>query len=413
MNRSLPLKKRVIADYALGILVQLSCTPIRIYRFLWQYTLVLAIGWLALRLITKKYQPSKIIYVFLSFFGVNIFFTLLNDMTVSSYTDSVLTLYLRVFLYIVWIDYSIRKDKETFLDVHYYITGGLYIWQLFYQIFNQARFGVASSGNYQNLILSDNFLGYIFVPYMLLVCVRAYHRKGHLSISTFLMLSICCFSIIKSQAGAGMVGVIFFMVALVYFELLEKWSKKKKNKKASVWKYYLVYFIFIVSIVGFNMQYLASDFLINILHKDISFTGRTAIWAVALETLKSNPFWGYGTMPDGRTLAVNIALTSGRYHSAHNYFLELLLETGVCGLAVYIYMLSIVARRIFLAKDRYLTNIFGTGILAMFLMYISEGIVTQTPQYLIFILAFYCAEWKATEKPFLKVESSVENAKSL
>ncbi|MDO5151580.1 MAG: O-antigen ligase family protein, partial [Oscillospiraceae bacterium] len=395
MSVKYQIKSKYIADYVLGVLVLLSCTPIRIVRFFWQYTLIAAIGWLAIRMIKSRYKPSKIVILFLAFFGVNILFTVLNDMTLSSYTDSVLTLYLRVFLYIIWIDYSIRKNKETFLDIHFYITSGLYLWQLYYQIVNPARFGVAAiSGNYQNLMLSDNFLGYIFVPYMVLVCVRSYHKKGRLTFTAILMLAMCVLSIVKSQAGAGMVGVIFFAVAVLYFEWLEKWNKRKKNKQTSVWKFYLIYLVFFIGVVVFNMQYLASDFLVNILHKDISFTGRTAIWAVALETILSKPFWGYGTMPDGRTLAVNIALTSGSYHSAHNYFLELLIETGIWGLLIYVYILVVVARQIYAMRNRYLSNVLGTGMLAMFLMYISEGIVTQTPQYLVIMLAYYCAEWR-------------------
>lgn len=396
----LEIKKSRMKNFILGTLILLSCTPIRVFRSLWQYTLIISICWLFIRLVANKYRPSKIIYILGLFFGVNIVFTLLNQLTLPSYTDSVVTLYLRVFLYIIWIDYSVIRDKEVFLDVNFFITGALYLWQLFYQIVNPERFGVALSGNYQNLILSDNFLGYIFVPYMVLVCVRSYHRKGHLTVWSFLMLCACSFSIIKSQAGAGMVGVIFFMIAALYFGGVEKWKKKKinDNQRTSVWKYYVIYFVFFVAVVVFNMQYLASDFLVNILHKDITFTGRTAIWAVVLDMIRSNPFWGYGTMPDGRTLAVNIALASGSSHSAHNYFLSLFVETGIWGMIIYIYMLVVVARQIFLAHDRYLANIFGTGILAMFLMYISEGVITQTPQYLIFMLAFYCAEWRVKEK---------------
>lgn len=399
------IRKKAAHDFFLGALVLLSCTPIRVYRSLWQYTLIVAICWLLLRLYASKYRPSKIVYVFSAFFGVNILFTMLNNLTLSSYTDSVTTLYLRVFLYIIWIDFSIKRDKETFLDVHFYVMGALYLWQLYYQIVNPTRFGVALSGNYQNLILSDNFLGYIFVPYMVLVCIRSYYRKGHLTLGSLFMLAACSYSIIKSQAGAGMVGVLFFMIASLYFEWIEKSRKKKQNEKASVWKFYAIYFAFFIAVMFFNGQYLASNFLENVLHKDITFTGRTAIWAVVFDMVKSNPFWGYGTMPDGRTLVVGISLASGSSHSAHNYFLALLVETGLWGLLIYVYMLVIVARRIFLARNRYLTNILGTGILAMFLMYISEGIITQTPQYLIFMLAYYCMEWERNDLPELDHET--------
>lgn len=384
------IKKRVLSDCILGLLTLLSCYPIRIYRFIWLYTLYIACAWIVIKVIRGKYRPSKIIFILTIFFGINAVFTVLNNNTLLSYTDSVLTLYLRVFLYIIWIDYSVKRDKRLFLDIHFYVLSVLYLWQLYYQIVNPARFGIASSGNYQNLILSDNFLGYIFVPYMVLVCIRAYYQKGKLDLCSFLMLLFCCISVIKSQAGAGMFGVVFFMVAILYCEWFEK---RKKNKQVAIWKYYVLYLGFFVAVVFFNMQYLAAGFLENVLNKDITFTGRTAIWAVAIDMIKSNPFWGYGTMPDGRTLVVGISLSSGSSHSAHNYFLSLLIETGIWGLLIYVYMLVIVARQIYHAKDRYIANVIASGIFAMFLMYISEGMITQPAQYMIFILAFYSSEW--------------------
>jgi O-antigen ligase len=80
------------------------------------------------------------------------------------------------------------------------------------------------------------------------------------------------------------------------------------------------------------------DFLIELLGKDMTLTGRTGIWVAVLDSIAKRPLLGYGYQAfwlglEGESYRVILAV-SWVLAQAQNGFLDIMLEDGVAGLAI-------------------------------------------------------------------------------
>src|SRR5690606_40133643 len=76
----------------------------------------------------------------------------------------------------------------------------------------------------------------------------------------------------------------------------------------------LIIFIVFLSVVLLRLQYLFEFFIVDILNKDITLTGRLVIWDEAIMLFSNQPFFGYGLSSIGW-------LVQGNRH-AHNTILD-------------------------------------------------------------------------------------------
>jgi O-antigen ligase len=82
-----------------------------------------------------------------------------------------------------------------------------------------------------------------------------------------------------------------------------------------------------------------------------SFSGRTSWWTVALEKIEQRPVLGYGAYSGGRFVVLE-QLGSTETSSVHNDYLEVLLGSGVIGLALVTIILGRVWRQVLRASGR-------------------------------------------------------------
>lgn len=83
---------------------------------------------------------------------------------------------------------------------------------------------------------------------------------------------------------------------------------------------------------GLENNDLARWFIVDVLEKDMTFTGRTEMWDSALRTFTNSPIWGYGFV-DSDWYRAHM---SNRAVGAHNYILNTLVYGGVMLLALYV-----------------------------------------------------------------------------
>lgn len=83
---------------------------------------------------------------------------------------------------------------------------------------------------------------------------------------------------------------------------------------------------------GFENSEIARWFIIDILGKDMTFTGRTDMWDSALRVIADSPIWGYGLV-DADWFTANM---STRAIGAHNFILNTMVYGGVILFILYI-----------------------------------------------------------------------------
>jgi exopolysaccharide production protein ExoQ len=115
----------------------------------------------------------------------------------------------------------------------------------------------------------------------------------------------------------------------------------------------LVLILVAVGALAFTTFSFFSDDLVGVVGRDMTFTGRTYIWRVVLDAIWQRPILGYGyfaaTADFMRPLL--IVQVGSPAVDAHNGYLDVLLGTGIVGLAILLFCISsVIARGIRRAK---------------------------------------------------------------
>ena len=311
-----------------------------------------------------------------------IFSILVTIFTVVKGNSLFVSLYYSVTLggYVLLIDEMIQKDMKFFLTFISKVFGTILVLTLLFQIISPKIFGVAGSGNYYNFWVSDNEMGYVYVPLVAAIACKDYfeHRRFTTRTATFVCFSVA--SVLLAWSGTCVVGILIMALGFVASCFEIRWIHFKKL--------FTIAALISIAILIFRIQDVFSSFIVGFLHKDLTLTGRVYAWDLALEMIRENLFIGYGTINGGRLTIFDVWANTSSV-SAHSYILEITLQGGLGGLASIVMAYVFAGRQ--LQKSRYskLAIFLSVAIFAMIIMYITEGWVYHTFQYTILILAYY------------------------
>lgn len=238
------------------------------------------------------------------------------------YIGKVLVFFLLNFLYLS------RKDLRLLIIMRGYV-GLVIIITTAMQIIAPGYFGyIIGSGNNRNFFASDNYLGYYYTAYIALCLILDYVQYGKTQFKTYVMIAVCMLSICEAWAVKNVIGIGIIIVYILFV-----YHKKVANflgPKTIIALYVIIY----TSVVFLNIQGLFSDFFAKYFGKTTTLSVRYYIWRQAIENFKASPLFGYG-IPDGGLLTMQVTYGGGA-RSSHNLYIEVLLEGGVPGLAIYI-----------------------------------------------------------------------------
>ena len=139
------------------------------------------------------------------------------------------------------------------------------------------------------------------------------------------------------------------------------------------------------------------------LHKSITFTGRTDIWDIALKLIKNSPIFGYGVYEGHGLIFVR-----GQYYYAHNAVLEVLLQGGAVSLFFYAAIFASAAVSLYKYRKQKPAQILSFGIFTVLTMMLMEAYSTIWIFSLPVIACYipYIAEKSEPQKETLKTLSN-------
>lgn len=170
------------------------------------------------------------------------------------------------------------------------------------------------------------------------------------------------------------------------------------NKRLQRWACFGIFAVVILFEVfvcfqgkGFENNDLARWFLVDVLGKDMTFTGRTNMWDAALHILTESPLWGFG-YPDAQWFYSNM---SSQAMGSHNFILGVLINGGLIGLTLYIYAFHLAFSKLLVQKDYY-SNVILVSMAAFSVMMLMEYYPVDF-SLCIFTLAYYYGQIKDTD----------------
>lgn len=324
----------------------------------------------------KIYTPSKSLKIILIYNLWLLINTFIHGGSVLYALTSVLS---SVILCLI-IDYYLRKDTTGIIN-------GLAIVLEAYVLINFICILLYPNGMYKSLnpalgyVSSNWFLGYknpqirVILPAVATVLIRNYIKNEFLNICSIMFLLIGILSAIFVDSGTATLGIIIFAAAIFYFNTFNE------SRVLSIRNIAILAIMVLIGILAFNFQEYFSSFFENILQRDVTLTGRTIIWVRYLDYMGRQHYLGSGIMESSEMFRL-----FGTSHP-HNYFLYILLQGGILGMLIIIYLILTVSKK---QKKHLYSNtshVLICCIAAFLIMGLTESLTECVMLYPLFVLA--------------------------
>ena len=182
---------------------------------------------------------------------------------------------------------------------------------------------------WKGIFSAKNYLGNMAL-FFLTVAVSYRGRTPFLRSLRLSQIMFCLIAIAFSRAATAWLLTAIYIVLLTVMKALHGFRKKD---------YLVVCLLLLVlfsAVVGTIVVW--PDFLISLLGKDLTLTGRTGIWSAVTDSIAKRPLLGYGYQAfwlglEGESYRVILAV-SWVLAQAQNGFLDVMLEMGMLGLVI-------------------------------------------------------------------------------
>lgn len=276
-------------------------------------------------------------------------------------------------------EFGIREDCKSFFKAMCIVLGGLALANG-YTMFKYYPNGmyVDELNHWQYYFLGyDNSSFFIEFPLLIYLTCYSYMKNKNIGLIVWLVIGMMAFQYIYVQSTTAIIMIAIFAIFLLTYKLI-------------IWEKFLdfrvVISILLVTffvIVIFNVQIYFSEFLENIVHKDITLTGRDYIWEEAKKYIMASPIIGYGME--------NFEVIMGKFgiNHVHNFILDILYNGGIIALTMYSFILNLCKR--YLNKDRsnFILNTISIGIFIYLFSGIFDYYNNKYVIFTLFILAMY------------------------
>lgn len=240
---------------------------------------------------------------------------------------------------VMWMHFMLRWNEKQTLKFFVYYYSLLSILNTFIILILPMGLDPSynNGANQIYLLGIDNKIAFITVPVLglALIYINKYckpERKKFLFICAVIVFAL---PELLMWVGSGIVGFLTVILLLLFYEV-------PVVRRYLTLKNCLIVtgiLLFVVLSGSISEKGLFAKFVVDILHKDISFSGRTVLWDQALDLIKQSPILGYG-LQEVESYGLHFSDRYGIYYgfSAHNGFLLLLLYGGAVLCLAYINM---------------------------------------------------------------------------
>lgn len=348
--------------------------------FSWEFfVLVDAIVLLMAAIFLKR---IKIYYIY-----IGIFYFMILASTVINSGDTFAALYYaaRMICLVILIDlYAQRQGLRLLLSTFKLVLGIEILLTLFFQVVAQDIFGFTLSHNYINFLTADNDLGYWYLPFTLIVYLSdAQKSRKYQIIDLLFWIGICLTSLVFAWSATCMSIYVLFALCIIFYKI-------KIFQFLTPFRSVLINIGISILVIFFHIQDLFGWLIVDILHKNMTLSSRTLIWASAIQNILKKPIFGYGTMQGGR---MSINRLSGRIHFfSHNIFLEIVIQGGLVALFFYIIIYFFAGKTLKHFHKSDVTILINLSLFFILLMQFTEFALYEPFANLPLILCFFYKE---------------------
>ncbi|MDA1843948.1 hypothetical protein PDK16_18490 [Bacillus cereus] len=340
----------------------------------WQSAVVL----IALFVIYKRLTIINILLIF--YMAIIMLSAFLNETLTGGifYTVTVFT------SFCIYISYTLKNFRELIIGL-YYLFGILVVTN--FLTFLIGGLDIGTDGLPIYLLGGKNAIALTTLPTISIAYLYSYTIHKKIEKIPLLLILICVISLYISDSGTGIM-VSFLTILFIFLP----------KKVFPTFKTYLyIYIVVFFSIVIFRLQeVLFGDFIINVLHKDMTFTGRTYIWDVVLNAMKESWILGFGRGND------IISHYFFNLNETHNGVLEIMMYSGLLGVMFFLIILFAVGNKLSIYKNHIISKTLSFSIFAYMILGLTESVFYKKEFWILLIISYSVGNIiKSTDKDML------------
>lgn len=274
-------------------------------------------------------------------------------------------------------DYLIKRETKKMLS-YLNIVLSLYVYLNFLTIILFPQ-GLYFDGTIPSYFMgSPNSFSMTIIPALALSMIHSYCVNNKLNNNFKIMFLVSIITSLITSSTTLLICISLFTILLLLY---------KRNKIHKLFNFYnltIVFLFFFLFVTFSKIQHFFSFFIENVLGKSLTLSGRTYLWEIAYELIGNSLWFGYGGIEGGRYIWYmnNYAL------SAHNFFLQTLLESGVTGLLLFISILFISGSNLMKFKTNIHAKLISFNIFIVFIGMTSEAPNNLVLVFLILLLGY-------------------------
>lgn len=326
----------------------------------WQSVIVL----ISLFLIYKQITIINILLIF--YMSIVILSAVLNETLTSGifYTVTVFT------SFFIYISYTLRNFQELIIGLYYLFS---FIIVANFLTFLIGGLNIGTDGLPIYLLGGKNAIAMTTLPTIPIIYLYSYTIHKKLKIFPLLLILICAISLYLSDSGTGII-ISFLIILFIVFP----------KKVFPTFKTYLyIYMVVFFTIIIFRLQELLfGDFITNVLHKDMTFTGRTYIWDFVLNAMKESWILGFGRGND------IISHYFFNLNETHNGVLEIMIYSGLLGLMFFLIILFVVSNKLSINKNHIISKILSFSIFAYMIIGLTESVFYKKEFWILIFISY-------------------------
>lgn len=312
-------------------------------------------------LVIRDRKYSKIINYIVLYLLVLVFATIYNR---GDY-QYLFSISLGILVLSLITDYGTRNNPFQFLGAFELMLSIMIYINFILIVLNPNGLYVAADTLYwENWLLGyrNSLILYVFPA--LLCSVKNGYRNNKLYFRTKILFVISFLSTMLSGSSTLLVGLFLTLI----FMALKKIFIHKKIM--NVYSYIITYITAFLGIIILRIQNWFSFIIVNVLKRDLTFTGRIFIWDYVIEFIKFKPILGYGV--ENTIIRYSKTKIWKSFH-AHNMFLEILYKTGLIGFIIFLKIISLSANELNKTKNELISKFVAWQLFSFMILLLMEA----------------------------------------
>lgn len=218
---------------------------------------------------------------------------------------------------------------------------------IYYNLYTCLKNGPDLFGSYYGALGYDNgFPSYLLAG---MIIAYLYYKVMRKKLRPILLLLVVHITLIVTWCATGMMAVFAVDILMIW--------KRLSRINISLIKGYCLLIVAEIGIVFLRFQNIFSYIIVDLLKKDLTFTGRTKDWDMALSIIPQKFFWGHGEMSQ----EIERSILGDVY--CHNAILEQLFRGGIIYFLLFLAVIIIISKQIRSSKQNEIEMLNGMEII--------------------------------------------------